>query len=68
MSLLKTSMNLQYATSIYVMLTYLTYLCKPERQISELMKKAPKKACNENEKKKNHKMFWCCKGLDDNLK
>ena len=48
------------------MLTYLTYLCKPERQISELMKKASKKAYNENEKK--NKMFWCCKGLDDDLK
>ena len=45
-SLLKTTMNLQYATGIYAMLTYLTYLCKPEYHMSGLMKKASKEAYN----------------------
>ena len=33
-------MNLQFITGVYdVMLTYLTYLCKPEHEMSELRKR-----------------------------
>ena len=35
LELLKSNMNLQFVTGVYVMLTYLTsYLCKPENAIS----------------------------------
>ena len=36
-------MNIQYVTSVYAVLAYLTsYLCKPEHSMSELMKTAVK--------------------------
>ena len=39
LQLLKSNMNVQFVTGIYVMLTYLTsYLCKPEHTMSELIK------------------------------
>ena len=38
--LLKSNMKLKLVTSVYVMFTYLPYLCKPEHAMSELMKKA----------------------------
>ena len=38
-------MNIQFVTGVYGLLTYLTaYLCKPEKTMSELMKKASKEA------------------------
>ena len=45
LKLLKSNMNLQFVTGVYSMLTYLmSYFCKPEHAISELMKKASKEA------------------------
>ena len=45
LKLLKCKMNLQFVSGVYRMLIYLTpYLCKPEHEMSKLMKKAPKKA------------------------
>lgn len=45
LQLLKSNMNVQFVTGIYVMLTYLTsYLCKPEHTMSELIKKASKES------------------------
>ena len=45
LSLLRSNMNIQFVTGVYAMLTYLTsYLCKPEHNMSELMKKASKEA------------------------
>lgn len=45
LSLLKANMNLQFVTGVYGLLTYLTsYLCKAEKTVSELMKKAYKEA------------------------
>ena len=41
LKILKSSMMLQFVTSLYAMLTYLTlYLCKLEHTMNELMKKA----------------------------
>ena len=37
LSLIKSSMNLQYVTGIYGLLTYLTYLRKSERTMGKLM-------------------------------
>ena len=48
-------MNLQFVTGVYVMPTYLTsYLCKPERTLSELVKKLSKEAYGKDIK---HKML-----------
>ena len=48
LSVLKANMNLQFVTGVYGLLTYLTaYLCKPEKVMSELMKKASKEATGE---------------------
>ena len=45
LSLLKSNMNIQFVTGVYGLLSYLTaYLCKPEKKMSELMKKASKEA------------------------
>ena len=45
LKLLKSNMNLRFVTGVYAMLAYLmSYFCKPEHAISELMKKASKKA------------------------
>ena len=45
LKLLKSKMNLQFVPGVYRMLIYLTpYLCKPEHEMSKLMKKASKKA------------------------
>ena len=53
LKLLKSNMNIQFVTGVYAMLTYLTsYLCKPERTMSELMKKASKEAYNKDIKGK----------------
>ena len=42
---MKSNMNLQYVTGLYGVIKYLTsYMCKPERTMSELMKKASKEA------------------------
>ena len=47
LSLMKSNMNLQYVTGMYGVIKYLTsYMCKPERTMSELMKKASKEATN----------------------
>jgi hypothetical protein len=47
LSLMKANMNLQYVTGMYGVIKYLTsYMCKPERTMSELMKKASKEATN----------------------
>ena len=44
-------MNLQYVTSIYGLLTYLTsYLCKSERTMGELMQKAFKESSSDGVK------------------
>ncbi|XP_066930030.1 uncharacterized protein [Clytia hemisphaerica] len=44
-SLLQSNMNIQYVTNMYAVLAYITsYICKPERNMSELMKKAHKEA------------------------
>ena len=38
-------MNLQFVTSVYAILAYLTlYLCKPENAMSEIMKKTSKES------------------------
>ena len=43
MANLKANMNIQYITSAYAVLAYLTsYLCKPEHTLGELMRKAVK--------------------------
>ena len=48
LSLMKSNMNLQYVTGIFGVIKYLTsYMCKPERTMSELMKKASKEATNQ---------------------
>ena len=45
LKLLKSNINLQFVTGVYSILTYLmSYLCKPEHAMSELMKKASKEA------------------------
>ena len=50
---LKSNMNLQFVTGIYGLLAYLTsYMCKPERNMSELMKKALKEASGKDIKEK----------------
>ena len=47
LSLMKSNMNIQFITGYYGLLKYLTsYMCKPERATSELMKKAAKEATN----------------------
>ena len=49
LKLLKSSMNLQFVTGVYAMLTYLTsYLCKPEHAMNELMKKVSYEAYGED--------------------
>ena len=43
LSLMKSNMNIQFVTGHYGVLKYLTsYMCKPERTTSELMKKQQK--------------------------
>ena len=43
LSLLRANMNIQFITGVYGLLTYLTsYLCKPEKTMSKLTKKASK--------------------------
>ena len=44
LKLWKSIMNLQFVTSVYAMLTYLTYLFKPEHTMTRLMKKTSKEA------------------------
>ena len=52
LSLLKANMNIQFCTSIYAVIAYLTsYLCKPERSMSELMRKTAKECESENVRK-----------------
>ena len=47
LSLMQSNMNIQYVTGMYGVIKYLTsYMCKPERTMSELMKKASKEATN----------------------
>ena len=48
-------MSLQYMTGIFAMLTYSTYLCKPEHCTSESMNEASKEAYNKNMTEK----IWC---------
>ena len=48
LKLLKLNINIQYVTGEYAIFTYLTYLCKPEHTMSELMKKASKEAYDED--------------------
>ena len=50
LSLIKSNMNLQSVTGISGLLTYLTYLCKSERTMGELMRKAFKKASSDGVK------------------
>ena len=50
---LQSNMNLQYVTGVYGLLAYLTsYMCKPERNMSELMRKALKEASGKDVKEK----------------
>ena len=50
---LKSNMNLQFVTGVFAMLTYLmSYLCKPEHAMNELMKKASKDASGKDIKGK----------------
>ena len=52
-SCLKANMNIQYITSVYALLTYLTsYLCKPEHNMGELMRNASKEAYGNDVKSK----------------
>ena len=52
-SCLRANMNVQYIASVYALLTYLTsYLCKPEHNMSELMRKASKEAYGKDVKGK----------------
>ena len=44
LKLLKSNMNLKFFTGAYAMLTYLTYLCKPDHIVSEPMRKASKES------------------------
>ena len=45
LSLLRANMNIQFVTGVYGLLTYLTsYLCKPEKAMRKLTKKASKDA------------------------
>ena len=55
LNLLKVDMSLQYMTGICAMLTYSTYLCKPEHCTSESMNEASKEAYNKNMTEK----IWC---------
>lgn len=55
LNLLKVDMSLQYMTGIFAMLTYSTYLCKPEHCTSESMNEASKEAYNKNVTEK----IWC---------
>ena len=53
LKLLKSNINLQFVTGVYSILTYLmSYLCKPEHAMSELMKKASKEAYGKDIKRK----------------
>ena len=53
----KSNMNIQFVTGIYALLTYLiSYLCKPEHTMSELMKKAAKEAGTAEVQQKMHKV------------
>ena len=53
LSCLQSNMNLQYVTGVYGLLAYLTsYMCKPERNMSELMKKALKEASGKDSREK----------------
>ena len=53
LNLLKSNMNLQFVTSAYAILAYLTsYLCKPEHAMTELMKKASEEPYGKNIKVK----------------
>ena len=46
---LQANMDIQYITNIWACIAYLTsYMCKPERTMSELMRKASKEAQNKN--------------------
>ncbi|XP_066926640.1 uncharacterized protein [Clytia hemisphaerica] len=52
-SILQSNMNIQYVTNMYAVLAYITsYMCKPERNMSELMKKAHKEASGKDVKDK----------------
>ena len=52
-SILQSNMNIQYVTNMYAVLAYITsYMCKPERNMSELMKKAHKEATGKTIKDK----------------
>lgn len=47
LSLMQSNMNILYVTGMYGVIKYLTsYMCKPERTMSELMKEASKEATN----------------------
>ena len=53
LSLLQSNMNIQFVTNMYVVLAYITsYMCKPECNTSELMKKASKEASGKDVKDK----------------
>ena len=55
LSLMKSSMNIQFVTGHYGVLKYLTsYMCKPECATSELKKKAAKEATNKGVQEKLH--------------
>ena len=52
LKLSKSNMNLQFVTGVYTMLTYMSYLHKPEHTMSEFVKKASMEAYG-NEIKSN---------------
>ena len=57
LSLIRSNMNLQFITGIYGLLTYLTsYLCKSERTMGELMRKASKESAGAEMREKFKKI------------
>ncbi len=55
LSLLKANMNIQFVSGTYGLLTYVAgYMCKDDKNMSELMKKASKEATNKGVQDKLH--------------
>ena len=57
LKLLRANMNIQFVTGVHGLLTYLTsYICKSEKAMSELMKKASKEASDKSIRGKMRKI------------
>ena len=52
--LLKSNMNMQFVAGVHVVLTYVTYFCKPEVTMSKIMKKALKEVYGKDMTGKMH--------------